>query len=223
MLRNAIGLGEEIDFSFLVFFPHLIDIDAEPIFPCDFVTLRKMVDLLILVEPIIQIGFAGAAAPNNVPLMRVGVREMIGLEDGPHQFSVSPEDLVEQLIRLNLGVLLAIANAGRHTAQNLIGPTRSNIHKFVLIVNHGLHILLLPIPRIEVIEMLKVGTLERGDSGRCGAQLALHFVKPCVRLFDLFELLKLLNLAGHFKNCHHVVLVLLLLLRHLLTLVLAVD
>ena len=58
---------------------------------------------------------------------------------------------------------------------------------------------------------------------RSCAQLALNFGHPAVRRFNLFELLKLLYFTSHFKNGHHVVLILLLLRIFLLPLILAVH
>ena len=52
-----------------------------------------MIDLLVLIEPLIQVALARARGPEDVPLVRVGIRKAILLEDRPHHFVVEPYHL----------------------------------------------------------------------------------------------------------------------------------
>ena len=74
-----------------------VDVYRQSIFPGDFVALRKVVYLLVLVQTLIQVVFAGAAAPEYIPIMTLGMNKAICLQYRPHQLSVSPEYFVQQL------------------------------------------------------------------------------------------------------------------------------
>ena len=76
---------------------HLYVVEAQTIFPCDLVRVREMVESLEFVQTLVEISFAATTSPEHVPLMRLGVVEAIGFAQAPNQFSVSFQDLIQQL------------------------------------------------------------------------------------------------------------------------------
>lgn len=56
-----------------------------------------MVNLLVLVKALIEVALAARRAPEDVPLMRLRVREAVTFEDRSKEFVVEPEHLVEEL------------------------------------------------------------------------------------------------------------------------------
>ena len=60
LVRQDVGIWHEVEMLLPVTFLHSYDVEAKSIFPCNLVTLRKMVDLLILVQAFIKVAFARA-------------------------------------------------------------------------------------------------------------------------------------------------------------------
>lgn len=52
LLGENVGFREEVEISCAVLLLHFADIDAQSIFPCDLITLGKVIDFLKLVEPL---------------------------------------------------------------------------------------------------------------------------------------------------------------------------
>lgn len=53
------------------------DIYAKSIFSSYFITLRKVIDLLIFVQAFIEVRFASAAGPKQIPFVRFGITEFV--------------------------------------------------------------------------------------------------------------------------------------------------
>ena len=100
---------------------HSDDVEAEPVFPCDFMTLREVVDLLVLVQAFVQVALAAGGAPQNVPLMGLGGRESCSLKDRADQFVVEAEHLIEQLTVFYVVALLISVELHRVSHQLLFG------------------------------------------------------------------------------------------------------
>jgi hypothetical protein len=56
-----------------------------------------VVNLLVLIKTLVEVALAGRGAPEDVPLMRLCMRETVALEDGPKEFVVESQHLVEEL------------------------------------------------------------------------------------------------------------------------------
>ena len=61
-------------------FLHSNDVEAHPVFAGNLVGLRKLVDLLILVQAFILVRFAAPAGPQKIPLVTFRLRELMVLE-----------------------------------------------------------------------------------------------------------------------------------------------
>lgn len=68
-IRKNIGIRNKVKVLFTVSFLHPYNIEAKPILPGNLVTLRKMIDFLILVQSFVQVAFAARRAPKDVPLV----------------------------------------------------------------------------------------------------------------------------------------------------------
>jgi len=64
LVRQDIGVRDEIEGRFSVFFLHSYSIAAKPIFPSDFMRLREMVDLLVFIQTLVNVLLAGTCAPH---------------------------------------------------------------------------------------------------------------------------------------------------------------
>lgn len=71
-IGKDVGVGCEIEGSLSKSFLESDNVEAEAVLPCDLVTLREVVDLLVLVETLVLVALAGAGGPENIPFVRVG-------------------------------------------------------------------------------------------------------------------------------------------------------
>ena len=82
-IGEDVGVGTEIKsiLTEALLKPH--NIEAKSVLPGDFVTLREVIELLVLIQTLILVALAGAGAPEDVPLVRVGRGEAMLLKHGP--------------------------------------------------------------------------------------------------------------------------------------------
>ena len=81
---------------------HLHIIVAKSIFSGDFVALWEVIDPLKFVQAFVQVAFARACSPENIPLVRVREIKAVGFEDRSHQLSITLQELVEHLAIVNV-------------------------------------------------------------------------------------------------------------------------
>jgi hypothetical protein len=62
---------------------HLDHILAEVVLPCDLIALGEMIDFLILIKALIDVGFASRVTPEDIPVVGFSVLETVGFEDRP--------------------------------------------------------------------------------------------------------------------------------------------
>ena len=63
LIRQDVCIRNKIKMLFAIPFLHPDDVEAESILPGNFMTLREMVDLLILIQAFIQITLTAGGAP----------------------------------------------------------------------------------------------------------------------------------------------------------------
>jgi hypothetical protein len=95
LIGQDVGVRDEIVGLPPKFLLHLHVVEAQAIFPGDFVGLWEVVDSLELVETLVQVSFTRAARPEEVPLVGLRVSEPIGLADGSYESGVPLQHLVE--------------------------------------------------------------------------------------------------------------------------------
>lgn len=69
LIRQDISVRYEVKSPLTKPFLHSHDIEAESILASDLMTLREVVNLLVLIEPFVLIRLAAARAPKQIPLM----------------------------------------------------------------------------------------------------------------------------------------------------------
>ena len=69
-------------------------------------TLRKMVDLLILIQTFVQIALAAARTPQDVPFMALGWSKASIFQDWSNEFVIKSEHFKQQFTILNMVALL---------------------------------------------------------------------------------------------------------------------
>lgn len=102
LIRKNVCVRHKVEVLLAEPFLHSHDVIAESVFPCDFVALRKVVDLLILIESFVNVGFATTGTPKNVPLMRLCVSKAIRFKDRPDQLIVEAKHFVKKLTVLDM-------------------------------------------------------------------------------------------------------------------------
>lgn len=55
LIRQDIGIRYKVKVLFTKSLLHSDNVEAKPVFPCNFVTLREVIDLLVFVEPFVQV------------------------------------------------------------------------------------------------------------------------------------------------------------------------
>jgi len=89
-IRQDVCIWHEIEVLLSIFFLHLDHVETKSIFPGNFIALRKVVNLLVLIQSFIQIRLAVRSSPENIPLMRLSIIESIQLKHRPQQLIVKP-------------------------------------------------------------------------------------------------------------------------------------
>lgn len=69
LVWKDVSVWHEIEILLAKLLLHADHIVTQSIFSSDFIALREMVDLLVLIEPFIEVALAAATAPKDVPFM----------------------------------------------------------------------------------------------------------------------------------------------------------
>ena len=80
LVRQYVGIWDEIKLAPPESFLHLDIIEAQTVFPSDFIALREMIDPLELIQAFVEVAFARRTGPQDVPLVRISEVEVVGLE-----------------------------------------------------------------------------------------------------------------------------------------------
>ena len=68
---------------------HFYIVIAKSVLSCDLIALREVIDSLELIQAFIQVTFARACSPEDVPFVRICEVERVSLEDGPDKLCVA--------------------------------------------------------------------------------------------------------------------------------------
>lgn len=77
LIWENVGIRDEIEVLLAVSFLHSDHVEAESILSSDLVGLWEVVNLLVFIQPFIEIALARGGTPEDVPLMRLSVLEAI--------------------------------------------------------------------------------------------------------------------------------------------------
>ena len=58
LIWQDVGVRYKVKMLFAISLLHSDNVEAKPVFPCNFVTLREVVDLLVLVQAFVQVALA---------------------------------------------------------------------------------------------------------------------------------------------------------------------
>ena len=108
-------------------------VKAKSILAGDLVTLREVIDLLVLIKTLILIAFARATTPEKIPFVRVGRAEAMLLEDGAAQLVIETDHFVEQLRVLNM-VTFLVAVVGELSSDHLLVCYILEMEEFALVL-----------------------------------------------------------------------------------------
>lgn len=171
-LRQHICVRYEVILSAAIFFLRFDKVKTKAVFAGNLVGHGEMVDSLVLIETLVQEGFAGGAAPEDIPLVRICVAEIVGLQQGSHQLGVPVEQLVQAF-----EVVQVVASAGlllrRHVVQELAALDRSDNLQLVYSVVGCCVVIVIDVPiavdfllLIEVLGCPRLCIAGRGDQQR---------------------------------------------------------
>lgn len=133
LIWQNVGVWTKIEGGFPKAFLHSHNVEAEAIFARNFVTLRKMVNLLILIQTFILVRFARARTPQEIPLVRVCRRKSVLLQHRPTQLVVKANHFVEKL-RIFDVVRLLVAIVGERPTHHLLVRDVLEVQKVALIL-----------------------------------------------------------------------------------------
>ena len=102
LIRQDVGIGNEVVLLPAEPLLHLDIVVTEAIFARDLVTLRKVVDPLMLIEALVHVALARGGRPAEVPLMRLGAGEGVCLKNRTYDFRLALQHLVKHLIIVNV-------------------------------------------------------------------------------------------------------------------------
>lgn len=68
-IGQNVGIGHEIEVLFTIPLLHPNNVEAQSVLSCDFMTLREVIDLLVLVQALVEVTLAARGAPQYVPLV----------------------------------------------------------------------------------------------------------------------------------------------------------
>ena len=79
LIWQNVSVWYEVKLRLAVLLLHLDYVVAESVFAGDLITLWEVIYPLELIQTFVKVAFAGAACPENIPLVRVSKVEAIGL------------------------------------------------------------------------------------------------------------------------------------------------
>jgi hypothetical protein len=80
LFGKNIGVWGQVECRLAIFFLHSDQIEAKSVFFGDFVTVGKLVNLLVLVQTFVLVRFTGTTRPKQVPLVAVCLSKLLVLE-----------------------------------------------------------------------------------------------------------------------------------------------
>ena len=78
--------------------PHARDLLVHEVFPGDVITVGKVINLLILLQRLIDVGFQGRAAPHDSPILAFQLGDL----SEPVIFQSKPDDLYITLMKFEI-------------------------------------------------------------------------------------------------------------------------
>ena len=106
LIWEDVGIGNDVEGLLAEALLHLDDVCAKPIFPRQLEAVWEMIDLLILIHVVVNVGLVALARPEQVPVVRLRLLEAVALEDRPEQLGLAPHQLEEHLVRVVRDVLV---------------------------------------------------------------------------------------------------------------------
>ena len=95
LIRQDVSVRDEVILRPTKSLLHLHIVETESVFSGDLIALWEVVNALKLIEAFIEIAFAGAGRPEDIPLVGVRIVEIVRLQDRTDQLCVAFEKLVE--------------------------------------------------------------------------------------------------------------------------------
>ena len=86
LVWNYERFGNEIEELPRVSVLHVPHIQCQPVFPCQFRARWKVINLLVLTKPLVEVILALSMGPKDVPIVSVCLQQSIDLEDEANQF-----------------------------------------------------------------------------------------------------------------------------------------
>ena len=89
LIWKVVRIWNYVESFFAVFLLHFDDVCTKPIFSCELVAAWKMIDLLVVIQVIINVGLEALAAPQHCPIMGLSLLESVCLKDGAQEFCLA--------------------------------------------------------------------------------------------------------------------------------------
>lgn len=108
LLWQDVSVGRQVESRLAELFLHADHVEAEAVLLGDLVTIGELVNLLVLVQALVLVRLARAARPQQVPLVAVGLSELVGVEQVPHHLVFKPLQFEQELRIFNVKIFTAV-------------------------------------------------------------------------------------------------------------------
>ena len=81
-VRQHVGVGYDVEIRLSELLLHSQNIQAKAIFSSNFVTRWEVIDLLVLIQPIIQVGLSTCVRPQHIPIVTFCMSKPVALKQG---------------------------------------------------------------------------------------------------------------------------------------------
>lgn len=102
LIRKNVSVRHKVEVLLAKPFLHSYDIIAKSVLSCNFVALRKVIDLLIFVKSFIDVRLATTGTPKNIPLMWLGMSKSVRFKHRSDQFIVEAKHFVKKFAVFNM-------------------------------------------------------------------------------------------------------------------------
>lgn len=85
-VRQVIGVRNDVESLFSVFFLHFNDIGTKSILSGKLKTIGKVIDFLVIIQTFIDVLFIGLTWPEEIPIVCLSLLECVRLQHWPYKF-----------------------------------------------------------------------------------------------------------------------------------------
>lgn len=102
LLRQDVSVRDEVKLVFSESLLHFHVVVAQAVFSRDLITLREVIDALVLIKALIHVALTRRGRPAQVPFVRLSHSECVCLKNRSNQASLTLQDFVKHLVVVDM-------------------------------------------------------------------------------------------------------------------------